>query len=428
MKPILGILTEWQGDERADRPFGAQTALFEAILRVAEDSPIRACVIPQQELELEPLTANAELRAYVLSEGKWEEVASPFPDVIYNRLPNRRAEQAKEKKAFIRTITDHAKGRVFNRTGFFTKYHIYSLFAKKAPAGLRIPFTKKVTTAKQVLQAADRWGQVWLKPDDGSLGRGVCRLIKEPYGFTLEIGDQGSAEHVDESRIQSKIASILQTGNAYIVQRNIDAARYEGRPFDIRVLLHKDHVNQFGVTHAFARVMEHGHLVSNLTAGGDGLPLRKVLTVKEITRLKAVALAAAKRLDAALKGPVGELGLDLAFDQKRRLWLVEANSKPYLKMDPSDPVTQKIAACIVSYAAYLIQQDPPQSKPAKPAPAPSRNKTKPKVRAVPAAQTTTPQSTPQSSAQSPAQSTTPSTAQPTPQQSPRPFRRGSTTR
>lgn len=425
MKPLLGILTEWQGEERADRPFGAQTALFEAILRAVEDSPIRACVIPQQELE--PLAGNAELRAYVLSEGKWEEIASPFPDVVYNRLPNRRAEQAKKKKAFARTLADHAKGRVFNLTGFFTKYHIYSLFAKKAPAGLRIPYTKKVTSAKQVLQASDRWGQVWLKPDDGSLGRGVCRLIKEPYGYTLEIGDHGSAEHVEESRIQSKIASILQTSNAYIVQRNIDAARFEGRPFDIRVLLHKDDLNRFRVTHAFARVMEHGHLVSNLTAGGDGLALRKVLTVKEIARLKAVALAAANRLDAALKGPVGELGLDLAFDQKRRLWLVEANSKPFLKMDPSDPVTQKIAACIVGYTAYLLKKDPPQSKPVKSAPAPSRSKTKPKVRAVPAAQTMPPQSTPQSTVQSPAQSATPSTAQPTLLQSPKLFRRGSTT-
>jgi glutathione synthase/RimK-type ligase-like ATP-grasp enzyme len=187
------------------------------------------------------------------------------------------------------------------------------------------------------------------------LGRGVYRLVKEPLGFTLESSDHSSTDQPGEKELVSFLNELLST-EPYLIQQGISRAEYNRHPFDIRVLVQKNGNGKFVVSKQFARLAAHGQIVSNIHAGADGHPLKDLLTPSERTTLRKHALACAHHLDSVLPGTIGELGLDMILDRKRRFWFLEANAKPFLKMGESDPQSQKIAKRIVEFAIYLCKQ------------------------------------------------------------------------
>jgi glutathione synthase/RimK-type ligase-like ATP-grasp enzyme len=353
MKPILGILSVWQGDESKDRPFGLQTSFFEAIHKAAYSLGIGCYVFFPQNLG----NTNGKLRAYSFQGKTWIESFVPFPHVVYDRIPFRSLETAPDYINFKRSILKHTGGRMFNRTGFFSKWQIYSQCKKDLPKDLLLPKTEMVVKAQSVIRRASDWEEVWLKPDAGSLGRGVYRLVKEPFGFTLESSDHSSMDQLGETELLSFLKELLSNEH-YLIQQGISRAEYNRHPFDIRILVQKNGNGKFVITNQFARLAAHGQIVSNLHAGANGHPLKDLLTQAERSTLRKHALACAQHLDSVLPGTIGELGLDMILDRNRRFWFLEANAKPFLKMEEADPRSQKIAKRIVEFAIYLCKQPP----------------------------------------------------------------------
>lgn len=347
---ILGILSIWQGEERFDRPFGMQTPLFEAISRSGKTNRFRTHVyIPQQ-------TENKEkLNAYTYLDGKWKPVLVPPPNVVYDRLPSRQIENDPEVLQFRKFLLKKTGGRLFNRAGFFSKSFIYSTVRTVLPKNLHLPETELNPDSENIIKLISLWGEAWLKPDDGSLGQGIYRLLKEPFGISVESSDQGSADHFETEEAFEFFKELLSQ-KRYILQRGIQRTEKNLRPFDIRVYLQKDQIGKFIVTQQFAKLVDFGQIVSNLHAGGDSTSLRGLLSKTERSNLRKLSLDFAKRLNLLLPQPLGEIALDLILDPSRRFWLIEVNSKPFLKMDPDNPITSKTARRILGYAKYLLNQ------------------------------------------------------------------------
>jgi glutathione synthase/RimK-type ligase-like ATP-grasp enzyme len=352
MQPILGILTVLQ-DPSSSRPFGEQTSLFQAIHHAAVERGMSVFLIHPQPIKMN----NKLLSGYTLHEGSWLHVSGRFPDVIYNRIPTRALEQTREVQLFQSRLRKRTGGRIFNRTGFFSKLQTYSIFKDRVPKGLLLPMTMLAKESEQILQHASKWGELWLKPDGGSLGRGIYRILREPFGYTIESSDEASTDHFDNYELLSKMSGLL-SNTPYLIQQGIKRAEHQLRPFDIRVVLHRNGMGKFEVTNTFARLADHGQIVTNVMAGGEGVTLKELLTVDEQRSLRTLSLACARQLSLALPGPIGELGIDIALDKDRQFWLIEANSKPRLKMAPDDPSTPAIAKRIVEYASFLMKHPP----------------------------------------------------------------------
>lgn len=349
MEDILGILSIWQGDERYDRPFGSQTPLFEAISHAGNRYGFRTFVyLPQDIKQMD------KLNAYSYVDGKWASVPAQAPSVVYDRIPSRKYESDSQVVTFRQFLLKKTKGRLFNFTGFFSKSKIYNSIGTILPKKLYFPETELDINPQKIISLVNLWGEAWLKPDNGSLGHGIYRIIKDPIGFTIDSSDHGSSEHLEPEEALAFLNKLLSRQN-YLLQRGIQRSETNFRPFDIRVYLQKNETGKFLITKQFARVVSFGQIVSNLSSGADTYPLQQLFAPLERSNIRKLCLACSNRLHEIIPEPLGEIGLDLIADPQKRIWLIEINSKPFLKMNPNDPLTLKTANRIVGYASYLLK-------------------------------------------------------------------------
>lgn len=194
----------------------------------------------------------------------------------------------------------------------------------------------------------NRFDAVYLKPDVGSLGKGIFRLSRSESGFELyEIKDNlqlyaafgtltEAYEHVDLART-----------SRLIIQEAVALERLDGRPYDIRVMVQRRRRGPWVCTGFMVKVGAEGKIVTNYHQGGelitmdrlgDLLALSAEQTDGRIRQLKRTALRISRTLSARRSG-MHEMGIDFAYDDKQRLWVLEVNSNhpqfhPLKELDP----------------------------------------------------------------------------------------------
>ncbi|WP_214626287.1 YheC/YheD family protein [Paenibacillus agaridevorans] len=201
--------------------------------------------------------------------------------------------------------------------------------------GLRlyIPQTRRFSqyTLRSMLEA---YGMVYVKPVRGSLGRGVMRVEREAGGgYAYQLGsNRRSFGSFDACYLAIKrdIA-----GKSYLVQRGIHLLKYEGRAFDLRVVVQKSPSGGFEATGTVARVSYPGKIVTNGSQGGTILPAEQVLQPHVgsgqkdamIAHLERIGIQTIRQLRRRYPGLV-EIGLDIAIDSQLRPWILEVNTTP----------------------------------------------------------------------------------------------------
>src|SRR5690606_35080129 len=126
--------------------------------------------------------------------------------------------------------------------------------------------------------------------------------------------------HGSFSGLARRLAKVFRRGN-YIMQQGIPLARWRGRRFDIRILMQKDSGGVWQTTKAFARVAAPGGVTSNISGGGEGKGLNRVLrgafgrgAARLRRRILQVCADLTPRIEEQIGGTIGEIGLDLAID------------------------------------------------------------------------------------------------------------------
>ena len=190
-----------------------------------------------------------------------------------------------------------------------------------------------------MLEAAEKYGSVFMKPDNGMQGRGVISAEPAENGAWLVRGrDPRSRPFRSVQQSLGDAAAMLcgLAGNSrYIVQPQLPLSDRQGRPFDIRALVQKDGRGEWRLTGTAMRRGRPGGIASNLHGGGEALPaidgletaLGSELAQSVSQRLDRCALAAAAAAESEF-GRLAELGLDFGVEPGGRLWLLEMNSRP----------------------------------------------------------------------------------------------------
>jgi glutathione synthase/RimK-type ligase-like ATP-grasp enzyme len=181
--------------------------------------------------------------------------------------------------------------------------------------------------------------EIYLKPSNGSLGRGIIKANINSEGKIkfIAYGWQkimGSAENPQELL---KKTCKYRKGKAYIVQQGLNLATYKGCPFDIRIIYQKNKRDEWQIAKKFIRVAPQGSSISNLSSGGraekarsvfDDIYKEKELIDDKNSQLNNLCLIVASTLEKFSKQIYGELGLDIGLDETGHPWLIEVNSKP----------------------------------------------------------------------------------------------------
>lgn len=210
-----------------------------------------------------------------------------------------------------------------------------------------VPPTKTFTLA-HLRQMTDRYASVYIKPDIGSMGIGVYKLTSTGNGYVLYSTSKRKQrrEHFSTRSAIYKHIKKQQHNRKLIIQKTILLDTVQGRPYDIRAMVQRKPGRSWVCTGYLVKVGKPDRIVTNYYQGGKIYTLAKWMGKKgwadthRHTReqeLSQTALTISKTLSKQRSG-MHEMGIDFAYDQQERLWVLEVNSNhpqfyPLRKLD-----------------------------------------------------------------------------------------------
>lgn len=298
--------------------------------------------------------------------GIWMESRYPLPDVVYDRIPSRAIEARKNIKFTRQKLMKMEHMKYFNPS-FLNKWRVHKLLDENADLSCYLPQTKQLDP-ENLLEMLERHKTVFIKPSNGSLGKGIVKAWKKrDTGMIHGIHGSRRSRHIKVRSVQeflNKIASVTQS-KPYIVQEGIDLIKYQHSNFDIRIIFQKNGQGEWIISKKFVRVAAPKSSISNLSSGGRSersvVVLRhifqsnKSLIEEKNREMVRLCTMVAHTLEANSGKIFGELGLDIGIDKSGRLWLIEVNSKPRktTQTEMSQKIVYNTFSRPLAYAMHL---------------------------------------------------------------------------
>lgn len=330
--PLVGIITSGFTPIQM-RPVGERSYFFEKLLSVQKSVGALSFIFGEQHIDWE----HGLISGYFYDEGQWEVRKVPFPHVIYDRLPNRRAEKRLSFTKVKKKLQNEYFIPWFN-PGFFNKLDVNERLLKVPEVKQYLPETYQFTTVSIIERMLADYRHVYLKPMNGSLGLGIHQIIydKKNNVYYCRYHDHEKANRLQKfNSLETLMSHIF--ANKYLenmlVQQGIHLLRINDRKVDFRVHTNKDETGEWRVSAIAAKVADIRSATTHLKNGGSVQTLAQVFPQTDKQKiykekLSAAALALSSALENQTPGIIGEIGFDLGIDTKGNIWLFEANSKP----------------------------------------------------------------------------------------------------
>jgi hypothetical protein len=360
--PLIGIFTAGFADSDI-RPIGDRSLFFSKLLSSQDVVGCAAYIFGAHSIDW----GNCLIEGYVYDRNGWMIIKIPFPNVVYDRLPNRKTENHRLLQRVKDRFTIDYKIPWFN-PGFFNKGEINSFLEKIDSVKRYLPSTIKHPTLKQIDELLDLFPALYLKPENGSLGNGVIKLwySNEEQAYYCKYSDEEKNNVKKFDNLETLITVCIKDRSLsrYIVQQSISLIRENKQPIDFRVHTNKDEKGEWLVTAIAAKIAGKGSPTTHIKNGGyvktiDELNISPEKKLKYEDMLISVSLLISRELDKKFEGLIGELGFDLGIDVTDDVWFFEANSKPgrsifhHPKLLKNDNLTRE---CSLLYATYLAEK------------------------------------------------------------------------
>lgn len=331
--PLIGVLSDGPTNSPLN-PFGSRTGFIKQLLKHGSKQSYIFAFTPR-DINWEQETVNG----YFLTEsGRFQRKRVPLPDVVYNRLPSRRAETTTSinqlRERFIR------KKIPFFNWSFFNKSDIYRLLENDTGVSRYVPESIMNPTPEQIKDMLDRHSLIYYKPNSGSLGNGIYRLSHiARSGYYARYRNGGKNALLRFSSFGSLMRT-LQTRHGlslrgYVAQQGIRLIEIDGCPIDFRFHMHKNGKNNWVVVGIGAKKAGKGSVTTHLKNGGSLLTPEQALSrafgsrAEDVLRnAKNIAITLAEAIEYHHQHLIGEIGFDIGIDKDEKVWMFEANAKP----------------------------------------------------------------------------------------------------
>lgn len=235
-----------------------------------------------------------------------------LPSVIHNRTYARTARD----RQLLLDLSKHSY--VYNGGNQFSKLYIHKTLMHNVYLRPNLPGTT-LATAITLQTWMKKYPSLILKPDRGSVGRGVMLLQKVA-------GHWQWTHNFETTPFRKPPPQLIQilAKRRYIVQQRLPLATFEGRPFDVRVSVQRNSMGIWQVTGMVGKVAGVNQIVTNVARGGRAVRVEELIGESHRFALSQFALAVALQLSLSLPN-LADIGLDLGITPEGFPMFIECN-------------------------------------------------------------------------------------------------------
>jgi hypothetical protein len=215
------------------------------------------------------------------------------------------------------------------------KWKRHLALAGNRQLSMHIPPTQ-LFNSKRVSDYFKRYRIVFLKPVNGTFGNNIVKVTQGKGNYLVH--REKMVKRVAPNQITGELIRSVR-GRPYLVQKGVPLLTIKGQPIDFRVLVLKPD-KRWDIMGTMGKVASANRIVTNYNHGGRpirvGEALRQVgWTQKEISNIQArmnrVSLLAARTFNQRYPH-CRRLGIDIAIDANKRIWILEVNTNPFFEL------------------------------------------------------------------------------------------------
>jgi hypothetical protein len=324
----LGVLAVYMGKERLE-----ELSFYKKLSTEGRKLGLEVEVFTPQDVYSRE---TIHTLVYNASTGKWVRKRTTFPPLIYDRCRYHGVPTYRILKAFR---NKYAKLHYLSKP-LANKWTMHLRLSEDETIKNHLPATLRYSSPHELLRFLKKYKLIYLKPKNGTGGRGILRIEQLGKDLYLIQGRNQqrtilSPQKATEKQLAIKLQGLNLTPD-YIVQQGIVLTLRNGRVHDYRLLIQKNGSGDWEVTGCAGRIGPPKSITSNLHGGGNAIAMHKLLTHRFASKDKAEQIKTeiysfAHKLAPFLEtkfGTLCELGVDIAVDPQGDVWLLEVNPKP----------------------------------------------------------------------------------------------------
>ncbi|MFD0588373.1 YheC/YheD family protein [Paenibacillus sp. GCM10027627] len=331
--PLVGILTDTIRPAES-YPFGSRSGFIKQVIRTGDRKAYMFGFTPT-DINWQQETVNGY---FLNAQGAWYRKVVPLPDVVYNRLPNRKAETS----PFISSVRERFVKKhipLFNWS-FLNKADVYKLLDNDPEALAHLPESVPNPSPAKIKEMLEKHKFVYFKPGGGSLGIGIYRLTHHPSrGYFVRYRKGNQNVLVRYSNFQNMMRMLQARHGSrlsqYVIQQGIRLVEIDKCQLDFRFHMHKNGSNQWIAAGIGAKKAGKGSVTTHVKSGGSLMTPEQALSRTFgseagaiLEKAKRVAVKLSEAIERNYPHRLGELGLDIGIDTSGDIWMFEANAKP----------------------------------------------------------------------------------------------------
>ncbi|MCI3925148.1 YheC/YheD family protein [Paenibacillus sp. TRM 82003] len=360
-KVRLGVMALYLNGNKIE-----ERAFFRRLLAEADRMGFEAYLFTPEDVN----EGNRRIRAHVydVDAGGWTRQWKPFPDVIFDRCRYQNTPRFRKLREFR---AKHGDLLYMNRP-LANKWAIHHLLSKEPGIRSHLPDTAMYRGTKELAAFVKKHGLVFVKPVNGTGGRGVVRIEAAGGGLYAIRGRNKQRRIIPKRRTTlvgvGKLLTSLGLTENCVMQQGLELTLRSGRVHDYRLLMQKNGDGAWEATGCAGRIGAARSVTSNLHGGGKAVPVDRLLkhTFPKGDRAEAVradmeglGLRVVEKLESHFRD-MCELALDLAVDREGRVWLLEINPKParevFRRIGEKETYRRAIIRPL-EYAKYLYDKE-----------------------------------------------------------------------
>lgn len=361
--PLIGILTSGFTPYPL-RPIGERSMFFAKLLSVNKVVGALPFVFGEEHIDWD----TGLITGYFFVDSGWQTMKVPFPNVIYDRLPNRKSERRSESRSLkARMETDYLIP--WYNPGFFSKLDVFERLQQDDQAVEFLPETHQFSSFSIIERMLSDYANVYVKPANGSLGLGIHQILYDKFtgNYYCRYRDRDGTNKLTKfDSLEKLMSKIFHKRNLsqMVVQQGISLIRSDKKLIDFRVHTNKDEYGKWQVAAIAAKIAGPGSVTTHVNNGGVVKSIDEIFENTEEResfqkKLSDASLLLSSILEKNMEGIIGEIGFDLGIDKEGKVWLFEANSKPgrsifkHPKLKNFDLLTRKLS---LSFGIFLAEK------------------------------------------------------------------------